>query len=665
MIKPYQRVWVEFGEKKTVGIVYRIVDSNTDPNIKKKPIGKLKDVLRIIDQYPILNEDQLKIADFMAKHYICNFGQAIFRIIPSARLERIFLNEDHIARESADLLPEMLPGQKKIINDFNLANSQSLKRVQTHLIFGITGSGKTRIYLELINARLKEDVGVILLLPEIALTYQFLNILKPYYGEKMVTFHSNLTPGERLSSYRRLQRGNSMLVVGTRSAVFAPVKNLGLIIIDEEHDPSFKENKTPRYYAKRIAWFRLNEASLKQKKNQLVLGSATPSVESFYACLNKKIFLHRLKKRATGLPLPKIHLISHSIFSEHSSIFSGFLLKKMTEHLKRGHQILLLLNRRGYSNYAFCPRCKESISCKNCSVSMSHHQSDIARGKPRPHLKCHLCGFENEFDSHCPKCSQPLSLFGKGIQKIDDALEYHFPGLSYARLDQDTAREKNYIQDILKALHLNELKILVGTQMIAKGFDLPRVTLVGIVNADVGLNLPDFRAFERVSQVLIQAAGRAGRHSSGEVVMQTMQTNHPTMEMTASYRYEDFLKQELLLRKHTNFPPFCKMLRILLKSKDEKELIAFCRGLENFLHVKSKEKDIFGNIYDPIISDEILGPTQAAIPKINNEYRYQILLKDNKEKNIQKNASIIKTFIQKKRRSTIRVEIDVNPLDLL
>ena len=626
--------------------------------------AKLKSILRIIDKEPILNEEQLAIANFMAECYLCSLGQAIFRIIPSGKLEKAFFDGTPVQEKSENLLPTLTSGQKKVIDDFVSLNARSSEQVQIHLIFGITGSGKTRIYLELINDQLRKGMGTMLLLPEIALTYQFLNILQPYYGERMVVFHSNLSVSERLRNYRRLQRGKAMLVVGTRSAVLTPVKNLSLVIIDEEHDASFKENKSPQYHARRIALFRLNAACHKHEKKQLVLGSATPSAESFYAALRKQIFIHRLPKRVTGFPLPRIHLIPHDIFSEGASIFSGFLLKKMTEHLKKGQQILLLLNRRGYNNYAFCSHCRCSISCRNCSVSMNYHRDNLSKEQAGSYLKCHLCGFEHVFSSVCPTCSQPLSLLGKGIQKIDDALERHFPNTPYARLDQDTAREKGYIQDMLQAFHLNKIRILVGTQIIAKGFDLPGVTLVGIINADIGLNLPDFRAFERVSQLLIQAAGRAGRHSLGEVVMQTMQAEHPAIRMTASYRYEDFLRQEIVLRKQTNFPPFRKMLRILLKNENEKDLIAFCHKLDLFLSQKSREKDIFGHTEGQISCDEILGPTPAAIPRINNQYRYQLLLKDKKEENLRKSGLIIKDFLRKNR-SSIRIEMDMNPLDLL
>ena len=669
-------------------MVYQIEDGLEDDMTPEKRLNKrhnqsedVKDILKIIDQSPILDEEQIELAKFISEYYISSLGQAIFKMIPSGQRERLFASG---ATEDIIQAGQLLPEQKQIVDRIENAVNQK-ENPAVHLIFGITGSGKTRIYIELINISLKKNIGAILLLPEIALTYQFLQVLKPYYGDQMVMLHSNLSKSERLEGYRRLQRGEAILAVGTRSIVFAPVKNLGLIIIDEEHDQSYKEAKPPKYQTKTVAWYRLKNKPKDpllakggaQKK--LILGSATPSTESYQKAVQGTFHLHYLHQRATGLDLPKIYLVQHNIFSSRITIFSKFLLRKITEHLANDKQILLLLNRRGYSNFVFCETCKKSTPCENCSVTLTHHQSDISSKRKKnkkskahdeaghnKYLKCHLCGYQIDFHPECSVCGTPLTLMGKGVQKVEDAIETHFPKVVYARLDQDSTQVKGYTSDILRALQENQIKILIGTQMVAKGFDLPNITLVGVINADIGLNLPDFRAVERVSQLLIQAAGRAGRHAAGEVVMQTMQNESMVMQTVANYQYEDFLKQELLLRKHSGFPPYDRLLRILLKSADESNLKSYCQKLENFLKFHFAQENLFDENPNKVEVNSIFGPMPASIEKINNEYRYQLVLKDKRSKNLQEAAHLLKKHIQGSSRSSgVKYEFDMDPNDLL
>ena len=664
-IQVFQRVYVELVETKTVGIILKL--SKDRINLKSKSgarVVQLKEILKIIDQQSILNQEQFSIAEFISRYYLASIGQAIFKMIPAGKRESVYISESKNTIEKMKVQP-LLKEQKEIINLLQARQSSVEQSPVTHLIFGITGSGKTRIYLELINENLKKKVGSIFLLPEIALTYQFVTMLKPYYGEKMVVLHSNLAKSERLREYRKLQNGEALLAVGTRSAVFAPVQNLGLIILDEEHDQSYKENHSPKYHARTVAWFRLKEAAKKNKQpNTLILGSATPSAESYARVLKKTIYIYYLKKRATALPLPKIHLVSHNIFSEGISIFSPALLVKIDEHLKNDKQVLLLLNRRGYSNFLYCETCKKNISCQKCSITLTYHRSNLNKHNHKNfYVKCHLCGYEAQFEKNCAVCQKPLSMMGKGIQKVEDALEAHFPKIEYARLDQDNARSKGYVVDVLEAMRQNKIKILIGTQMIAKGFDLPNVTLVGILNADIGLNLPDFRAVERVAQLLIQASGRAGRYSMGEVIMQTMQNESDLMKKVSSYQYEEFLKEELLLRKYANFPPYSRFVRILLRCESLEKLRLFCNHLEEFIQFNSSQKTIFDKDEPPICVESVCGPMPASIEKIKDEYRYQLLLKDKKTENLIKSTQIIKAYLQKK--GGVKYDFDIDPIDLL
>ena len=677
-VQVFQRVYVDLVESKTVGIILKLSQDSINFS-KKKRNGStqevpLKEILKLIDKEPILNQEQLKIAEFISDYYISSLGQAIFKMIPTGKMEKIYLPETKTEHKILASKP-LLKDQEKILHA--IWKTQSNRNVirqspVTHLIFGITGSGKTRIYLELINKNLQNGMGSILLLPEIVLTYQFVEILKPYYGDKMVVLHSNIPKTERLQGYRRLQKGKALIVVGTRSAVFTPVNNLSLIILDEEHDHSYKEQASPRYHARTVAWYRLRETKKESEfPHQLILGSATPSAETYERASKKLIHLHYLKKRATTLPLPKIRLVSHNIFSDNLSLFSNLLLKKIDEHLKKNKQILLLLNRRGYSNFLFCEHCKKNIPCKQCSVNLTHHQPNLKNQlsddtRRTPYLKCHLCGYEIEFKKNCEICGKPLSMMGKGIQKVEDAIETHFPEVQYARLDQDNARQKDYVSDILEAMRQNKIQILIGTQMIAKGFDLPNVTLVGIINADIGLSLPDFRAVERVAQLLIQASGRAGRHSLGEVIMQTMQNENPVIQKVSTYQYEEFLQQELLLRKHADFPPYSRFLRILLKGEELTALQHFCNQLESFLHLNSAQNNLFGDHTNQISVESIFGPMPASIEKIKNEYRYQLLLRDQNTQKLHKSAQLIKQYLQKSQnKGKVKYEFDMDPLDLL
>ena len=555
-----------------------------------------------------------------------------------------------------------MPQQKIIYNNISSSLDNSIN-FTSHLIFGITGSGKTRVYIELINDVLSKNLGAILLLPEIAIAYQFLDILKPHYKEKIAILHSNLSKSNRLAEYKRLQKGEALLAIGTRSAVFSPVNNLSLIIIDEEHDSSYKEHQRPTYNTKTVAWYRLQEICKKEKRSTaLILGSATPSVETYYLSKINRIQIHYLLERATGLQLPKIEVIHHNIFDSNVSIFSVPLLDAINKHLKNNNQVVLLLNRRGHSQFAFCQKCKHSIGCERCSVSLTYHSDAKSTGL----LKCHLCGHLEVYNNHCKICNDTLKLMGKGTQRVEDALDFYFPGVEYARLDQDTVGEKDYIQDVLKAFKNKQIKILIGTQMIAKGFDLPGVTLVGIINADVGLNLPDFRSFERVAQLLIQAAGRAGRHSYGEVIMQTIQEEHEAIQCASSYNYHSFLDSELKLRKLIDFPPYCKMARFIFKSINELDLKHFITKLETFLSGNFVQTSLF--IEDKgEHKSKIMGPSMASLYKIHNMYRYHLIIKNKNHDSLLDTVNIIDTECTRLKRNLNEIywTIDIDPIDML
>ena len=655
-ISLYKRVGVKLQNTLKIGLIIKIED------IVIEKLEENRCLLKIVDKEPIVNEEQILLAQFMANRFYSSLGEAIFRMIPSGKLEREGLLIEEEDYNTVDLKPLLLP-QKKIYEDICSYFKQTNLFV-AHLIFGITGSGKTRVYIELINYILEQGKGAILLLPEIALSYQFLDILKPYYKNKIAILHSNLSKSNRLSEYRRLQKGEALLAIGTRSAVFSPVKNLSLIIIDEEHDSSYKEKQRPSYNTKTIAWYRLQEISKNENRaTSLVLGSATPSVETYYLSKINRIKIHYLFQRATGQKLPKIELVEHNVFDSNVSIFSPKLLEAMDTHLKNNNQVALLLNRRGHSHFAFCKKCKISIGCERCSVSLTYHNEPKTGGV----LKCHLCGHSQNYIPTCGECKEPLKLMGKGTQRIEDALDFYFPNIEYARLDQDTSYIKGYVQAVLKDFKAKKIKILIGTQMIAKGFDLPGVTLVGIINADVGLNLPDFRCFEKAAQLLIQAAGRAGRHSIGEVIMQTMQMGHESIQCAASYNYQSFLEDELKLRKMILFPPYCKLARFVFKSIHEDEMKKFIERLDTFLiHDGLLQTNLF-QLEVVKNTFQILGPVPASLYKIKDMVRYHLVIKDKNQESllevIIKIEQIANTI--KKKYNSIYWEIDIDPIDML
>jgi len=664
----FQRVFVNSGGDQVLGIVATVFEDT-----RARDPESLWTITRVVDKEPVFNSDQMALAERLAEHYLCTRSDAIFSMIPSGKREKINLS---LVEAPSGALPGLNEGQRRIFEGIlgasggGGAKGESSSRVNVHLVYGITGSGKTRIYIELIREYLKKRLGVIFLIPEIALSYQFLQTLKPIFGQELAILHSGLSQSFRISEYKRVMRDEARVVIGTRSAVFAPVKDLGLVIIDEEHDSSYKDQTSTRYHAKWVANDRLRHKTPWpfQLPLSLVLGSATPSIESMYFARKNMIRLHELKQRATGQELPKVYIPLHMPADDGADILSPFLVRKMEEHLKLQNQVILILNRRGYNNCAFCSACEQNVMCPHCSVSLNYHrleQGSSAREKNI--LKCHLCGYQEMYNAHCKECGTKLKLLGKGIQKVEDALEFHFPKAVYARMDQDTVSVKGYVEDVISAMIERKIDILIGTQMIAKGFDLPGVTLVGLLNTDIGLSLPDFRAPERVFQLLVQATGRAGRHSAGEVVMQTMQPGHYAVAAASEGNYESFYERELELRHKMNYPPFCRLLRIVFSGGNEDALWHFINRLKMHIQEISTENSLFDRNSNANLPKEIFGPIEASLYKINNEYRVHLIAKDPSVERLQDFCKNIKSYYvsQRKKFEGIRAEFDIDPLDVM
>jgi primosomal protein N' (replication factor Y) len=489
---------------------------------------------------------------------------------------------------------------------------------QPFLLHGVTGSGKTAVYLAAMQRALDRGLSSILLVPEIGLTPQMAGLLDQAFGQKVALLHSALTPEERSEQWRRIRRGDAPIVVGTRSAIFAPAPNLGLILVDEEHDQSYKQEETPRYNARDVAVMRAKLAGA-----VVVLGSATPSLESWQNSALGKYARIEMRDRVMNRPLPEVELIDmRQEFQEtgQEQLFSRALVEETRQALARGEQALILLNRRGYSFAVICRACGEKLECRNCAISLTHHKppaedAGIARAGQR--LECHYCGFRRTVPARCPKCdSEHLYYLGAGSQQGEERLGEIFPFARIGRMDRDTVRGRYDLESLLARLHSGEINLLVGTQMIAKGHDVHGITLVGVVDCDHALSMPDFRAAERVFQLMTQVSGRAGRGElPGRVVVQTYYPDHYAILAASKHDYASFVERELKYRRWMHYPPFGVLANVLVQSEKLEEAAGWSAELGKWF-----EKAVPEGV-------RVLGPCTAPIARIKGIYRFHMILK--------------------------------------
>lgn len=492
---------------------------------------------------------------------------------------------------------------------------------QTMLLHGVTGSGKTEVYLQAIAQCLASDKQAIVLVPEIALTPQMVERFKSRFGDQVAVMHSRLSNGERYDEWRKIRYEAASVVVGARSAIFAPFKRIGLIIIDEEHEGSYKQEETPKYHARDVAVFRA-----KQHGAAVVLGSATPSLETFAAAnRNKEEALIALPHRVNGKAMPKVNIVDmrEQLHGGNRSMFSKPLYDALADRLAKKEQSVILLNRRGYSTFVMCRSCGYVATCPHCDISLTFHQKTNM-------LRCHYCGHAEGSPSSCPSCtSEHIRFFGTGTQKVEEELAKLFPGIRVIRMDVDTTTEKHAHEKLLKAFGEHKADVLLGTQMVAKGLDFPLVTLVGVIAADSTLNLPDFRAAERTFQLITQVAGRAGRHQlSGEVIVQTYMPEHYAIEAARNHSFELFLEHELKLRSVMGYPPYCRIVAITMQHESLPQLIEtsskFVQSLKDLAEYEGLLVPLNSQMQRAL---EILGPVASPISKIKDRYRYQCVLK--------------------------------------
>ncbi len=499
-----------------------------------------------------------------------------------------------------------------------------LGEFHSFLLHGVTGSGKTAVYLQAMQRALDRGQSAILLVPEIGLTPQMAGLLDAAFGSRVALLHSALTPEERTEQWRRIHRGEAPIVVGTRSAVFAPAPNLGLILVDEEHDQSYKQEETPRYNARDVAVMRAKLAGA-----VVVLGSATPSLESWQNTVQGKYTRIEMNDRVNNRPLPEVELIDmRREFQEtgQEQLFSRALVEQTRQALERGEQAIILLNRRGYSFAVICRACGKKLECQNCAIALTHHKPSgedaIARAGQR--LECHYCGFKRTVPSKCPDCeSEHLFYLGAGSQQGEERLTEIFPGARIGRMDRDTVRGRHDLEHLLARLHSGEINLLVGTQMIAKGHDIHGVTLVGVVGCDHALSMPDFRAAERVFQLMTQVSGRAGRGElPGRVVVQTYYPDHYAILAASKHDYSAFAERELKYRRWMHYPPFGVLANLLIQSEKLEEAAAWSAEIGKW----------FQKAEPAAAGVRILGPCTAPIARIKNVYRFHLILKANSRK---------------------------------
>lgn len=525
------------------------------------------------------------------------------------------------------------------------------KKYQVSMLYGVTGSGKTSVFMRLIQDVVARGENVIVMVPEIALTPQMVAIFKSRFFDKVAVFHSGLSPAERLDEYKRVRDGLVSVVIGTRSAVFAPFDNIGLIIIDEEQESSYKSDSTPRYHAQEVAKMRCA-----YHKCLLLLASATPSVESFFWAKRQKYSINVLKNRYAGASLPAVSIVDMNKELEvgNCSTFSRKLDKKLNENLKSGKQSILLLNRRGYNTLVLCSACSQVVTCPNCSISLTYHSANKK-------LMCHYCGVSMDLTGECPACHErQLKYRGEGTQKIEQDLKERFPMAKVLRMDTDAMTSKFAYEEKLRDFESGKYDIMLGTQMVAKGLDFPQVTLVGVLSADQALYNNDFRSYERTFSLLTQVVGRAGRASyQGYAVIQTFTPENPVIRLAALQDYESFYNDEINMRKAMLYPPFARLC--VVGFSGEKEIKVLNAAVNFFNILKTKVQQEY-----PKLAVKILGPAPAQILRVNNKFRYKIIMKFVDEKMIRKliNDTILE-FGKCKNSAGVSTFVDVNPDTIL
>ncbi len=657
-VKPGMRVRVNLRNKDSVGIVCRLAAETR--------IARVKEIEEVLDREPVLNEDLLETAQWIAQYYLCSIGEALWTIVPKG-IKR---------RDRKLLFQNDLPPEKtfSLTSDQELVLKTLLEPLENgagenFLLHGVTGSGKTEIYLRIIHEIIQRGLGAILLVPEISLTPQTVRYFSRRMGDTLALLHSRLTKAEKINEWHRILSGEKRIVIGARSAIFAPLNRIGIIIIDEEHETSYKSDETPRYSARSVAFFRS-----KRHNASLVLGSATPSVESYYLAKQQKLKLLHLPERVLNQKLPKTH-ISDLRKTRGEKYISRPLLGAIEARLRRSEQVILFLNRRGFSPHVYCENCGYVFRCEHCDITLTFH-------KHMGRMICHYCGYSIPPPETCPNCEyEEIGFSGFGTEKIEKILNELYPGAVIVRMDADTVKKRTAISQILTAFAKKQIDILLGTQIVSKGLHFPNVTLVGVLNADIPLNFPDFRAAERTFNLITQVSGRAGRsEKGGEVIIQTYNPVHYAIQTAKNQDYEEFFTREIKFRQALNYPPFCRIIRLVFRGRNTAHLMDLGQSIVSFLTDRlptdsagplgverssglsgiSAGEEAFGQKMKLF---SMFGPIECPVTRVKNYNRIHVIIKTKKVAPI---LPLIKEFQQTVRlQRDCYMEIDIDPISML
>ena len=689
-IKIGMRVKVPFASRELEGFVLDLVNS-TDDNYE------LKEIISIVDEEPILNNELLHLGQFMSKKYFSTLISCYQTMLPKAlkAQNKTTINKKMIkyVELCSNSFPKLKPNQEKIveylringkvkkeevnkisvsgvntlikngiiiesfIEEYRLVTKDINKEKETFkltveqqeaknkilsqtqssvfLLHGVTGSGKTVVYMEIVEEMLNRGKDSIFLVPEISLTPQMVYHFKSRFGDEVAVLHSRLSEGEKYDEYRKIVEGKVHIVVGARSAVFAPFKNLGAIIIDEEHTTSYKQDNNPKYSAIEIA--------IERAKNNnaiVILGSATPSLETYARSIKGLYTLVELKHRVNTNNLPLVEIVDMSKEKHRGSIFSSRLITEVNKRLEKHEQIILLLNRRGYSSFITCSNCGYTAKCPHCDITLTYHKTSNT-------LRCHYCGYADKMNDICPSCGEKaIKTLGTGTEKVEEEIKKVF-NARVVRMDLDTTSKKGSHEKIISAFKNHEYDILLGTQMIAKGLDFSNVTLVGVINADTSLMIPNYRSNEYTFQLLMQTAGRSGRgEKNGSVIIQTFNPEHYAITLASKHDYIDFFKQEMEVRRKLSYPPYYYLIYIKVIGKDYNKISIESNKIASILTRELK-------------NSKILGPTTCSVFKLNGLFRFGIIIKYKKE---EKMEEVLQSLVNHyKGNQTVKVDIDVNP----
>ena len=631
-----KRVHIPFRTFKRIGYIVKLEDS---PQVENP-----KPLIDIIDEKPIFTEEMVELAGWVRNNYYCTWGEALEAMIPGALKHGKTSMKTRVKEEPLEVEPTQphIPNkeQEKVLKDINKCLDES--RHEVFLLHGITGSGKTEIYLQAMESVIAKGKTGVILVPEISLTPQTVERFMSRFGDKVAVFHSRMLQSAKFNEWKRIKEGEARIVVGPRSAIFSPLEDPGIFIVDEEHEPSYKQEDVPRYHAREVAIERARNANA-----PVILGSATPSLESYHNAMNGKYSLVELTQRIEEQKLPKVKLVDMRLELDTrvgKKVVSRIMAEALSNDISKKQQALIFLNRRGFSTFVICRGCGHVLKCRKCDSPMVYHQV-------RKELICHYCNKRLTPMKICPECNEDYLMYkGTGTQKVEEELRRRLPDANIARMDSDTMSKRGAHDKVLRAFKKHELDIIVGTQMIAKGLDFPKVTMVGVVSADANLNLPDFRSGERTFNLITQVAGRAGRGDlGGEVIVQTFTPEHYAIRLAAKHDYDGFYSKEIQSRRELLFPPFTRLVKITLRSRIEDNVIKATEKLA----VSLKKK---------IPGVNMMGPAPSPMAKLRGYYRWNILIKAEDRESIVKELRVaLKGF---RKGSGVFMAVDVDPMSM-